>query len=222
MNHQAELGNAITTSIAIMASEHSPELHQLLAESGNDVDTSKSTDELLEAALKALKNSSSFRNGLANYLSEEAISSDENYGNYVDDTFSNFSFFKKKSKVGGFLNNMFIGNKFKKNNSAIPNAEQMTTTSLSIFNRMRKPDAIETATIPRGIFSMQSLVKARREQEMLAKAKKDAMLNSSQLVEVERPILTYEQQLQKDSNNGESVGFSGDNNFFTFVDDTNF
>ena len=105
MNNQTELGNAITTSIAIMASEHSPELHQLLAESGNSVDTSKSTDELLEAALKALKNSSSFRDGLATYLSEEVKKSDANYGNYVDNGFfSNFSNpFDNSSSVGNFV-----------------------------------------------------------------------------------------------------------------------
>jgi hypothetical protein len=105
MNNQTDLGNAITTSIAIMASEHSPELHQLLAESGNSVDTSKSTNELLEAALKALKNSSSFRDGLATYLSEKAIKSDANYGNYVDNGFfSNFSNpFDNFSAVGNFV-----------------------------------------------------------------------------------------------------------------------
>jgi hypothetical protein len=105
MYNQTELGNAITTSIAIMASEHSPELHQLLAESGNSVDMSKSTDELLEAALKALKNSSSFRNGLATYLSEEARKSDANYGNYVEDSFfNNFTNpFDNYSNVGNFV-----------------------------------------------------------------------------------------------------------------------
>ena len=199
MYNQTELGDAITTSIAIMASEHSPELHQLLAESGNGVDTSKSTDELLEAALKALKNSSSFRDGLANYLSEEAKSSDANYGNYVDDTFSNFSIFKKKSKAGDFLNSKYF----------------------SIFKRRRKPDAIETATIPRrSFFEMQSLIKAKQQQALLEKAKKEAMI--SQLGLVEKPILTHDEQLKKDSNIVESIGFSGDNNFFNFVDDVNF
>lgn len=147
MNNETELGNAITTSIAIMASEHSPKLHQLLAESGNDVNTSKSTDELLEAALKALKNSASFRDGLATYLSEEAKGSDENYGNYVEDTFSNFSFFKKQSKVGIFWSNLFA-----KNNISNQDATKMTMGPFSIFNRMRKLDAIESATIPRSIF----------------------------------------------------------------------
>jgi hypothetical protein len=105
MNNQTELGNAITTSIGIMASENSLQLVQLLQESGNNVDASASQQELLEAAFRALKNSASFRDKLANYLSEEAMRSDANYGNYVEDGFfSNFSNpFSSSSSVGNFV-----------------------------------------------------------------------------------------------------------------------
>lgn len=109
MNNQKELGNAITTSIGIMASENSLQLVQLLQESGNSVDASASQQELLEAAFRALKNSASFRDKLANYLSAEAISSDANYGNYVEDGFFNnftnpFDNYTAKSNRG-FYNN---------------------------------------------------------------------------------------------------------------------
>lgn len=196
MNHQTELGNAITTSIGIMAAENNLQLVQLLQESGNSVDASASQQELLEAAFRALKNSASFRDGLANYLSDEAIGSDANYGNYVDDIdemFSNFSFFKKRSKVGGFLGRKFIGNQ---NVIAKPN---------KFFSN--KPDAIETAIIPRGFFGMRK-TRQQKEQAML----EQAMLNASK--EVAKPILKYEDQQLKDSNTQESIGFAGDNNFF--------
>lgn len=191
MNNQTELGNAITTSIGIMAAENNLQLVQLLQESGNNVDASASQQELLEAAFRALKNSASFRDGLANYLSDEAIDSDSNYGNYVDDIdemFSNFSFFKKRSKVGGFLGRKFIGNQ---NVIAKPN---------KFFSN--KPDVIETSIIPRGFFGMRKI----------RQLKEQAMLNSSQ--EVAKPILKYADQQLKDSDTQESIGFVGDTNFF--------
>jgi hypothetical protein len=81
-----EQNDLIIGLIYLMVEEENPFLINLLQRSGSFVTNQSSPDEVLDASLKALKDSSSFRQNLYNYLVSEANS----YSNYVEDDFFNF------------------------------------------------------------------------------------------------------------------------------------
>lgn len=82
--------------IYIMAEERNPELINMLQKSSVLVTSESSTDTILDASLKALKDSPSFRQNLNNYFIKEFNSSDGAYSNV-----------EGGSKVGNLLRKVF-------------------------------------------------------------------------------------------------------------------
>jgi hypothetical protein len=111
-----EQNDVIIGLIYLMVEENNPFLINLLRKSGYFVTNQSSSDELLDASFKALRDSSSFRQNLSNYLVAEANA----YSNYVDDDFFVYGNGKKTkapkynrttgtggSRVGGLLRSVF-------------------------------------------------------------------------------------------------------------------
>jgi len=96
-----EQNDVIIGLIYLMVEENNPFLINLLRKSGYLVTNQSSSDALLDASFKALRDSSSFRQNLKNYLVAEANS----YSNYVGDDFFNVegtfeSMMTKAAKTG--------------------------------------------------------------------------------------------------------------------------
>ena len=87
---QSQAADAITQAIVVMSTENVPELVGLLKNSGSFVTQQSSQEQLLDAAFKALKNSSQFRKNLGAYLINVTNTDNGDYGNFVDTDFSNF------------------------------------------------------------------------------------------------------------------------------------
>lgn len=84
-----EKDDVIIGLIYLMVEEGNPILTNLLQKSGSFVTNQSSPDEVLDASLKALKDSPSFRQNLSKYLVAESNS----YSNYVGDDFFNLGGF---------------------------------------------------------------------------------------------------------------------------------
>jgi hypothetical protein len=109
-----EQNDVIIGLIYLMVEENNPFLINLLQKSGSFVTNQSSPDAVLNASLNALRDSSSFRMNLSNYLVAEANS----YSNYVDDDFFVYGTGDKPAKynrttgtggtrVGGLLRSVF-------------------------------------------------------------------------------------------------------------------
>ena len=86
---QSQAADAITQAIVVMSTENVPELVGLLKNSGSFVTQQSSQEQLLDAAFKALKNSSQFRKNLGSYLINVTTTDNGDYGNFVDTDFAN-------------------------------------------------------------------------------------------------------------------------------------
>ena len=101
---QSQAADAITQAIVVMSTENVPELVGLLKNSGSFVTQQSSQEQLLDAAFKALKNSSQFRKNLGAYLINVTTTDNGDYGNFVDTDFSNVD--GDPPYQSGFLNSL--------------------------------------------------------------------------------------------------------------------
>ena len=85
---KSQAADVITQAIVIMSTENVPELVGLLKNSGSFVTQQSTQEELLDAAFKALKNSSQFRKQLGSYLINVTTTDNGDYGNFADSDFS--------------------------------------------------------------------------------------------------------------------------------------
>jgi hypothetical protein len=121
---KSQAADVITQAIVIMSTENVPELVGLLKNSGSFVTQQSTQEELLDAAFKALKNSSQFRKQLGSYLINVTTTDNGDYGNFADSDFSNYT--------SGFLNTLDRGktSTFDTSFGTKPTPSYTTTTTL--------------------------------------------------------------------------------------------
>jgi hypothetical protein len=120
---KSQAADVITQAIVIMSTENVPELVGLLKNSGSFVTQQSTQEELLDAAFKALKNSSQFRKQLGSYLINVSTTDNGDYGNFADSDFSNYT--------SGFLNTLDKGKTTKFDTSFGTKPTSSYTTSIT-------------------------------------------------------------------------------------------
>lgn len=131
-----DVAEQIPQIVGIISIEDKPALVKMLKRSGSLVTEVSTHRELLDATLKAIKDSHRFRKDLSAYIKGKA--SVENFGNFVDDD-SRWNYAdpttttKKKTFFGNVLSTVFT----KENTSALLDAG-ITAFSTSLQNKANK------------------------------------------------------------------------------------
>lgn len=145
---KSQAADVITQAIVIMSTENVPELVGLLKNSGSFVTQQSTQEELLDAAFKALKNSSQFRKQLGSYLINVSTTDNGEYGNFADSDFSNYT--------SGFLNTLDKGKttKFDTSFGTKPTSSYTTTT---ISDTTTTKSGTKVGNLLRNIFTKENV-----------------------------------------------------------------
>lgn len=143
-----QAAETISQAIVIMSTENVPELVGLLKNSGSFVTQQSTQEELLDAAFKALKNSSQFRKNLGSYLINVTTTDNGEYGNFADSDFSNYT--------SGFLNTLDKGKTSTFNTSfGTPSTSSSITTSGSSSSSTKS--GTKVGNLLRNIFTKENV-----------------------------------------------------------------
>jgi hypothetical protein len=145
---KSQAADVITQAIVIMSTDNVPELVGLLKNSGSFVTQQSTQEELLDAAFKALKNSSQFRKQLGSYLINVTTTDNGDYGNFADSDFSNYT--------SGFLNTLDKGKTSTFNTSfGTPSTSSSITTSSSSSSSTKS--GTKVGNLLRNIFTKENV-----------------------------------------------------------------
>jgi hypothetical protein len=145
---KSQAADVITQAIVIMSTENVPELVGLLKNSGSFVTQQSTQEELLDAAFKALKNSSQFRKQLGSYLINVSTTDNGDYGNFADSDFSNYT--------SGFLNTLDKGKTTKFDTSFGTKPTSSYTTSITSDTTTTK-SGTKVGNLLRNIFTKENV-----------------------------------------------------------------
>jgi hypothetical protein len=104
-NIKNQYADAVVEAIGIMAIEDKPALVDILKRSGSMITESSTTDEILDASFKALKDSKTFRKDVQDYLTDALSSTDDGNSNFSNKGGAGWG--KVKKALGSFGSSLF-------------------------------------------------------------------------------------------------------------------
>jgi hypothetical protein len=149
MQNKEQLADGIIMMVGVIAVEDKPAIVDMLKRNGSLVTEKSSTDEIIDASLKAIKDNTRFRNDLKAYLIQVGKSDTSNSFSYAEG--------RGKEKVKSFFNNIFTEENINKavnlgmdyaSNKMNANAQKSTNQQAIDFEKAKAQNsALEVAKL---------------------------------------------------------------------------